>query len=162
MSESFTIEDHSNKDRDITTTNISDNEIDLEQQISNNESVIVTNDETNNGIDECELGYVYIGNDTDPSTPRRRVPNCCAICLCSYATGETIVWNSRKLCQHAFHSECMIHWLTKMRDGTPCPCCRQEFTDIPMIPQRRKETTTTTAQYRVPINLIDLRLISFR
>jgi Anaphase-promoting complex subunit 11 RING-H2 finger len=61
---------------------------------------------------------------------KRTVPNCCAVCLCTYKEGETIVWSSNGKCLHAFHNECVMEWLIKVQNGTPCPCCRQEFTDL--------------------------------
>lgn len=61
---------------------------------------------------------------------KRTVPNCCAVCLCPYTQGETIVWSSNGKCPHAFHKDCVVEWLIKMQIGTPCPCCRQEFTDL--------------------------------
>ena len=75
--------------------------------------------------------------ETDCSAPgyimlrgKRMVPNCCAVCLGCYEQGESVVWSSNRECQHAFHEECVIEWFFKMQNGTPCPCCRQEFTDL--------------------------------
>lgn len=68
----------------------------------------------------CENGYVRVG--------RRLVPNCCAICLCEYEVCDKIV--SSVSCKHVFHLDCMVHWLVKMQSGTPCPVCRQDFTDL--------------------------------
>ena len=82
-----------------------------------------------NDLDEIESRRLRIDSS-------RVVPNCCAICLCPYDVGESVVWNSRVLCNHVFHLNCMIDWLTKMREGTPCPCCRQEFTDLPVLPKK--------------------------
>mmetsp|Transcript_16877 Transcript_16877/g.34866 ORF Transcript_16877/g.34866 Transcript_16877/m.34866 type:complete len:233 (-) Transcript_16877:26-724(-) len=76
----------------------------------------------------------------DEFTVRRKVPNCCAICLGAYEVGEEVVWSSNEECQHAFHMDCLVDWLTKMRDGTPCPCCRAEFTDLEKV---RKEDRIT-------------------
>jgi hypothetical protein len=67
----------------------------------------------------------------------RTVPNCCAVCLCTYEPGESIVWSSTKECPHAFHEECILEWLIKMQDGTPCPCCRQEFVDVSLYNERK-------------------------
>jgi hypothetical protein len=66
------------------------------------------------------------------------VPNCCAICLGSYSVKETIVWSSNPDCQHVFHQECVVGWLVKMQPATPCPCCRQEFTDLEDVRKERK------------------------
>jgi hypothetical protein len=67
-------------------------------------------------------------------TPSRSVPNCCAVCLCSYDVGETVVWSSNPKCIHAFHYQCILDWFIKkiLTEGgtTPCPCCRQEFTEL--------------------------------
>lgn len=77
-------------------------------------------------------GYLQI-------TDMRRVPNCCAVCLGRYRTGERIVWSNN--CIHAFHCECILDWLVKVqRDKTPCPCCRQEFTDLQAHRQERRIT----------------------
>mmetsp|Transcript_14773 Transcript_14773/g.18608 ORF Transcript_14773/g.18608 Transcript_14773/m.18608 type:complete len:206 (-) Transcript_14773:89-706(-) len=72
-------------------------------------------------------------NDRDHDTIQRRgvVPNCCAVCLCTYNIGDTVVWSSNyPKCRHAFHESCITEWFVKIRKGTPCPCCRQEFTDL--------------------------------
>ena len=61
---------------------------------------------------------------------QRVIPNQCAICLCDYAKGDIAVFSSNTLCQHAFHRDCIVEWLVKMQEGTPCPCCRQTFVDL--------------------------------
>jgi hypothetical protein len=68
------------------------------------------------------------------------VPNCCAICLGNYEVGEKVVRSSNQGCPHAFHEECMVDWLTKMLDGTPCPCCRADFTDLEKFQRERRIT----------------------
>ena len=74
------------------------------------------------------------------------VPNCCAICLGDYQVGETVVWSSNE-CPHAFHRECIIDWLTKMQEGTPCPCCRQDFTDLDEYRRQRRITWRAGATF---------------
>jgi hypothetical protein len=98
--------------------------------------------------DDCTSGYLRL-------TARRRVPNCCAICLSGYEVGDKVVWSSNKKCKHAFHRDCALDWFIKIRNPpslstdsdwavggtlssataapkipTPCPCCRREFTDV--------------------------------
>jgi hypothetical protein len=34
--------------------------------------------------------------------------------------------------------DCAMEWLVKMKDGTPCPCCRQDFTDLEEHRKERK------------------------
>lgn len=65
------------------------------------------------------------------------VSNCCAICLGVFDVGDSVVWSSNPNCKHAFHQECVLGWLVKMQPETPCPCCRQEFTDLVTV---RKES----------------------
>jgi len=71
-------------------------------------------------VEECESGYLTLAC-------QRQVPNCCAICLCAYEVAETVLWSNNKACKHAFHEECIFEWLMKQQEGSPCPCCRQEF-----------------------------------
>jgi hypothetical protein len=67
------------------------------------------------------------------------VPNVCAICLTSYTVGDTVVWSSNPECRHAFHEECLLQWLVHSKqEGTPCPCCRQSFTDLETFRKKRK------------------------
>jgi hypothetical protein len=56
------------------------------------------------------------------------IPNQCAICLCDYEKGDAIV--TSLLCPHAFHQDCVVEWLVKMQEDTPCPCCRRSFVDL--------------------------------
>ncbi|KAL7486386.1 hypothetical protein ACHAW6_013436 [Cyclotella cf. meneghiniana] len=61
---------------------------------------------------------------------QRIIPNQCAICLCDYTIGDLIVLSPNKACPHVFHRECIVEWLVKMQDRTPCPCCRQPFIEL--------------------------------
>lgn len=56
----------------------------------------------------------------------RRIPNRCAICLEGYAPGETVVWSVNPWCPHAFHEDCILHWLV-VKQRPSCPCCRRDF-----------------------------------
>jgi hypothetical protein len=71
-----------------------------------------------------------------PLPPREwcEVPNLCAICLDSYHPGQIVAWSSD--CRHAFHQDCISHYLAKKMIGgeSPCPSCRQKFCDLPQEP----------------------------
>jgi hypothetical protein len=62
------------------------------------------------------------------------VPNLCVICLDSYQPGQVVAWSSG--CRHAFHQDCIAHYLAKkiIAGETPCPSCRQKFCDLPEEP----------------------------
>lgn len=80
------------------------------------------------------------------TTEHRQVPNNCAICLSSYEIGDKVVWSSNEKCNHAFHVDCIVEWLIKMQEGTPCPCCRQEFTNLPpFVPQNTGDISDRTS-----------------
>jgi len=120
--------------------NNNDNEEDLEGQGQ------ATNDEESYADDLSTLGhptgYLVLrpGNAKSPPLRNpRKVPNCCAVCLGEYEVDDTVVWSCNEYCKHAFHTECIMEWLLKIQDGgTPCPCCRQEFTSWETDRQERK------------------------
>eukprot|EP00978_Attheya_sp_CCMP212_P020694 scaffold59538_cov59-Attheya_sp.AAC.3 len=80
-------------------------------------------------------------NDKDPMG-KWIVPNSCAICLSGYEIGSSVTWSplvngegKLPLCQHAFHTECILTWLSKQNgDSLQCPCCRQDFISSPDRP----------------------------
>jgi hypothetical protein len=83
------------------------------------------------------------------------VPNCCAICLTSYEEGDTVIWSSNQACAHAFHQDCVVGWLVKMQPETPCPCCRQEFTDLENV--RKESKVKWSADNAFNIGALSLR-----
>jgi hypothetical protein len=71
------------------------------------------------------------------------VDNMCAICLDSYQPGQVVAWSSG--CRHAFHQDCISHYLVKKMIGgeTPCPSCRQKFCELPQAPSIVNNIGTT-------------------
>mmetsp|Transcript_15232 Transcript_15232/g.20793 ORF Transcript_15232/g.20793 Transcript_15232/m.20793 type:complete len:270 (-) Transcript_15232:587-1396(-) len=129
---------------------------DEESGEGNKQSDIVENPDNDNYMDEISMDDVSTNGQpvvipTDAKNGNRTVPNCCAICLCPYDIGDELVWSSNEACSHAFHSECIVDWLIKMQEGTPCPCCRQDFTNLP---ERSNEVK------KDPIRTFDLQAIS--
>ena len=84
----------------------------------------------------------------DGENPERSVSvtNLCAICLEEYHEGETIVWSSNKNCPHAFHRDCLVSYLVKVKqkNSYPCPCCRQNFFFDEANDEYKKEATDET------------------
>ena len=74
----------------------------------------------------------------------RQVPGSCAICLCRYQVDDRVVWSNNDKCSHAFHDDCMVDWLVNVREGAPCPCCRQEFVSMDGVDQPEKRTLRDT------------------
>ena len=94
----------------------------------------------------------------------REVAASCAICLSPYQVGDQVTWaaadahpttdaemadpsnNKKGLCQHAFHTDCIIGWLSK-KDEAKCPVCRQSFCrpvlPIELSPEVAVPPTTT-------------------
>jgi len=63
----------------------------------------------------------------------RELSGVCTICLCPYETGDSVTWAAAgRKCEHAFHTECIISWLSKQEEPK-CPVCRQSFC-APLIP----------------------------
>jgi hypothetical protein len=73
------------------------------------------------------------------------VPNLCAICLDSYQHGQAVAWSSG--CTHAFHQDCISHYLARKMIGgeSPCPSCRQKFCDLPEEPLTSSASTTANS-----------------
>jgi hypothetical protein len=50
----------------------------------------------------------------------------CAICLSEFQGHQLVCESNNVLCQHVFHKDCMLEWLTtKQRDC--CPMCRETY-----------------------------------
>ena len=103
--------------------------------------------EDENDLSDPELGYDCASESNNgylqlrhASCSGRQVPNCCAICLGSYQVNEAVVWSSNPDCLHAFHEDCLVDWLvhSSRQQGTPCPVCRQAFTDLQNFRKERK------------------------
>ena len=85
--------------------------------------------------------------DDDNHHRTTSVPNCCIICLDEYKPGDVVVWSCNSQCQHAFHRTCIIKYFIKSQkkiDGTPCPCCRNDFTDLEVEKRKRKRQRRRT------------------
>lgn len=102
-------------------------------------------DEGNKCLNDIEMGersqsFSSLGEETGQLklATGMLVSNCCAVCLSSYRIGDTVTWSSNPKCIHAFHRDCVVDWLVKMQPETPCPCCRQEFTDLEEIRKGHK------------------------
>eukprot|EP00978_Attheya_sp_CCMP212_P012946 scaffold32283_cov54-Attheya_sp.AAC.17 len=79
-------------------------------------------------------------------------PNSCVICMSQYKIGSSVTWSplvegegNLPLCQHAFHTECIVTWLAKNNESAmQCPCCRQNFISLP------NQSQQTGASNRLP------------
>lgn len=95
-----------------------------------------------------ESSIASFGNNGYLKLPTQaQVPNCCAICLGDYEVGDTVVWSSNEECPHAYHEECICDWLVKMQPETPCPLCRNEFTDLEKVSKESKITWAPSSAF---------------
>ena len=58
------------------------------------------------------------------SRSNRCVDATCTFCLDEYEVGDHVVWSNLE-CQHVFHKECLMQWLSKGKKR--CPICRHWF-----------------------------------
>mmetsp|Transcript_27469 Transcript_27469/g.40689 ORF Transcript_27469/g.40689 Transcript_27469/m.40689 type:complete len:119 (-) Transcript_27469:122-478(-) len=54
------------------------------------------------------------------------VRDSCAICWCPYRHGEIACTSSNNMCQHVFHTDCIMPWFVE-RKRHDCPLCRRNF-----------------------------------
>lgn len=96
-----------------------------------NQSCTSTNEQTEGPRDQATL---------QSPCPIERIANnsTCAICLCNYGEGQSIVWSSNRMCIHVFHHDCMKQWIEKRADGD-CPCCRRQFVDEHVYEEAKKK-----------------------
>lgn len=65
--------------------------------------------------------------DTDPDAEEKKEnhdSNMCDICLDHYDVGDEVCWSTNPECNHAFHKDCILDWLSQHRT---CPCCRRNY-----------------------------------
>lgn len=104
-------------------------------------------EETGRDADEHGCGVVVDMNQY------REVGNGCAVCLESLVESERVCWSSNADCPHVFHEHCIVDWLVALgrrkrrrRESEEeetdrgvadfpmlCPCCRQDFIDVPGV-----------------------------
>jgi hypothetical protein len=109
----------------------------LQQKVTSGD-ILKEKDAAEGDSDDMAEGVLLITRSTEQSAT---VPNCCIICLESYKPGDTVVWASNEECQHAFHRKCVVKYLVKIQKkvgATPCPCCRQRFTDLEVEEKKKK------------------------
>lgn len=145
--ESLTLTDDTT-DSEFSDSNHSE-EKDKDQKDGDENSDIVPCHEIESGNEPNEI-YLPTSHSTV------KIPNCCAICLCSYDVGDTIIWSCDKDCVHAFHDECIIPWLVKNQSGE-CPCCRRQFTDLPPPDGKQKKSDARPSVWSIRSWFLRLR-----
>jgi hypothetical protein len=109
-----------------TTPNTIDEGLDLEAGLDNNNSNNATDDDDD---DENEI-LITIKRSTLAGQPDLQFTNTCAICLDSYAVGDTVSWSMNEECNHVFHQFCLANsfsYARKKGKKSLCPTCRRRF-----------------------------------
>jgi hypothetical protein len=122
-------EDHNDIDADVDSSTQSETDKDGTITIQTG-SLDASEDRSDNGHDESD--DLEDGNSLPPTCLRlpdsaggRCVDGTCALCLDDYCAGDQVVWSNCHKCQHAFHKECFLLWLSKGKKR--CPICRHWF-----------------------------------
>jgi hypothetical protein len=76
--------------------------------------------------------------EQDTTTEKQCVTSgMCAICLEPYEQGETIVWSQDNECQHVYHKDCFLDYLSNKKNtdlkDNPCPTCRRNFCSVCLV-----------------------------
>lgn len=74
---------------------------------------------------------VHRNIDADNTAEELAAPNCCAICIEAYSSGDEVVWSTNERCYHVYHKHCIAtyfaHAKRKGKTKLSCPTCRQKF-----------------------------------
>ena len=68
----------------------------------------------------CAMG----SDDCESSVGEEEMAGC-AICLSHFKPQQAVCKSNNALCQHVFHQDCMVDWLTNHHDN--CPMCREVY-----------------------------------
>jgi hypothetical protein len=68
----------------------------------------------------CAMG----SDDCESSVGEEEMAGC-AICLSHFKPQQLVCESNNSLCQHVFHKECMVDWLTNHHET--CPMCREVY-----------------------------------
>ena len=108
-----------------------------EYQVESQEEDVLLNTTTDESIIEP---FIPISPTRESETSGRFVSSsCCSICLDEFRQGEVLRLLPR--CQHAFHTECILPWLTE-RQGC-CPMCK-----VPVLPDEQQRSRSRTPRRR--------------
>jgi len=90
---------------------------------------------------------------TDEYGRSRKVIAECVICIMEYEIGDQVVWSTSRLCQHAFHSDCILAWISKAKKR--CPICRNFFVPIQSL-DNGKVVTQDENDLDAPIGFVNI------
>jgi len=121
----------------------------------NNDSSITQAESRDKYLVESQEEDVLLNTTTDESIIEPSIPisptresetsgrfvssSCCSICLDEFRPGEILRLLPR--CDHAFHTECILPWLTE-RQGC-CPMCK-----VPVLPDEQQRSRSRTPRRR--------------
>ena len=102
---------------DVNTTKSENNQMTIEINHDDNDDIHVGDEEV-----EGEEENIYERN-----TLFHEQLKTCTICMEPYQVGDEIAWSHNEECQHVFHKNCIVEWLTY---DTNCPLCKKNFYEL--------------------------------
>jgi hypothetical protein len=75
-------------------------------------------------INSFPASCVMASDDCESSVGEEEMAGC-AICLSHFKPQQLVCESNNASCQHVFHKDCMVDWLTNHHDN--CPMCREVY-----------------------------------
>jgi len=117
------------KDEDVSTLHVH-----MKGKTNESKDVLMDSDieEVSDDVERREANQLCTCDEDDENATMclhlplsgRCIDGTCAFCLEEYKTGDKVVWSGLE-CQHAFHKDCLMQWLSKGKKR--CPICRHWF-----------------------------------
>ena len=85
----------------------------------------------------------------------RHINQSCVICQEVVTTRNT--FSTRRLkCGHAYHTQCLMSWLSTEDAQATCPTCREDLSDMDLVIFKNKIEDNLREKYRATIDCYEL------
>ena len=87
----------------------------------------------------------------------RHINQSCVICQEDVTTRNT--FSTRRLkCGHAYHTTCLMNWLSTDGYDPTCPTCREDISDMDLVVFKTKVEDNMRARYKDALESNDLEI----